>query len=509
MNGGKSLVLTGDAGLGLQETVQLSFLYLKKEHAWLADDALQWMVQHEQQLKVNPLLLPRYLYQLVVSTTNVEWLTQSCSLHHVSMAAAGYRQCPPDHPLCCSALSASGKAVALSPRAIYPAIEDDVSLYQATISVRTHERPADYPATPNFFDVLNATGTAPSDICYKCMRMYSHNLLCVEACAPFYNQLCKTSPPAKFTSQSWTVHPPALRHDPHRIIPRIVHQTWFEALDTEKYPMLSRLAKSFELSGWEYRFYSDADIAAFLTKHFPPTVKEAYDSLIPGAFKADLFRYCVLLIHGGLYADVDILLETNLDDAIAPDVSFLAPTDDPGMKNGHRMCLWNGFMAAAPGHAFLAKAIERVVNQVRNRFTSIDIDATMCPIQDVDVLHAHDMLFIAGPCALGSAVNEALGSHPQTNIAVGESWSSHGKMVILQHNKTDLGAQRFSSDSRIIAATEMTMNDDRKKKFHYSNTRSEVVYGLENVYVDREIADEVVRVSVSQRGKDQRSTALE
>jgi len=49
--------------------------------------------------------------------------------------------------------------------------------------------------------------------------------------------------------------------------------------------------------------------------------------LIPGAYKADLFRYCVLLIHGGVYADVDVLLESNLDVAIQPDVGFMVPFD--------------------------------------------------------------------------------------------------------------------------------------------------------------------------------------
>lgn len=46
-----------------------------------------------------------------------------------------------------------------------------------------------------------------------------------------------------------------------------------------------------------------------------------------GAFKADLFRYCVLLIRGGVYADMDVLLETNLDDAIANDIGFMTPID--------------------------------------------------------------------------------------------------------------------------------------------------------------------------------------
>jgi mannosyltransferase OCH1-like enzyme len=46
-----------------------------------------------------------------------------------------------------------------------------------------------------------------------------------------------------------------------------------------------------------------------------------------GAFKADLFRYCVLLIDGGVYADIDILLTSNLDKAIDDDVGFMLPID--------------------------------------------------------------------------------------------------------------------------------------------------------------------------------------
>ena len=69
-----------------------------------------------------------------------------------------------------------------------------------------------------------------------------------------------------------------------------------------------------------------------------------------------------------------------------------------------RFCVWNGWIASAPGHPFLAKAIETVVNQVRNRFTSVDVDARFCetgPIagkQEMSILHSFDMLFTAGPC---------------------------------------------------------------------------------------------------------------
>lgn len=93
-------------------------------------------------------------------------------------------------------------------------------------------------------------------------------------------------------------------------------------------PNFSRLVESWkQQSRWEYRFYTDERAKIFLATHFPPEVKEAYDDLIPGAFKADLFRYCILFIYGGVYADIDVMNTSELDAAIDDDVGFMIPLD--------------------------------------------------------------------------------------------------------------------------------------------------------------------------------------
>lgn len=50
-------------------------------------------------------------------------------------------------------------------------------------------------------------------------------------------------------------------------------------------------------------------------------------------------------------------------------------------------------MAAAPGHPILANVIETVVNNVRNRFTSLDIMNTLCPKVDLAISSTYDILF--------------------------------------------------------------------------------------------------------------------
>ena len=84
------------------------------------------------------------------------------------------------------------------------------------------------------------------------------------------------------------------------------------------------------------------------------------------------------------------------------------------------MCLWNGHIAASPGHSFFAKAIETVVNNVRNRFTSVDVNNMLCPRPELLISHYFDNLFTAGPYLLGLSINAVLGRHPQTSFEAGD-----------------------------------------------------------------------------------------
>ena len=83
-------------------------------------------------------------------------------------------------------------------------------------------------------------------------------------------------------------------------IPRVVHQTWLEDLSVERYPQLTRVQSSWKNAGWEYRFYTDIEARAYIDKHFPSRFTDAYDSLIPGAFKV-----CFLVSSNFLLGRID------------------------------------------------------------------------------------------------------------------------------------------------------------------------------------------------------------
>eukprot|EP00970_Alexandrium_tamarense_P000594 scaffold69_cov198-Alexandrium_tamarense.AAC.34 len=416
--------------------------------------------------------------------------------------------------------------------------------------------PAD---TPNFFDILFENDCLPyRKECHRCLKDVSNETpdeddneaastdttttpvfgkhmmqnacsKCKSECPCYCDILCKVRPPPKKVTRTYAVHPPRYKKEVGRLVPKIIHQTWFEPVTRDKYPNMSRLIESWKKSGWEYYFYDDDTAGEFLSTHFPPEVREAYESITPGAFKADLFRYCVLLIRGGVYADMDVLLETNLDDAIANDIGFMTPIDEPGTDVGHRSCLWNGLIASAPGHPFLARTIEIVVNNIRNRFTAVDYDDMLCPNPILSVSHTVDTLFTCGPCILGAGINNIIGRHMQNEFEIGDVdiWQNErtemakknpgndnsvavqpddprllipGRTVILEQNKNDMGAHRFTWADRhlIIAATDMPDYDDRPpSKEHYSKTHEKAgIYGMRKLYTDSKRANEEIRIVV-------------
>jgi len=542
------------------------------------------MTTNVKVLESSPLLITKSLYDLIAkdmkltqlvpridpskNTKNNHWYLFQ---HTCSLFSLGQRQltapispyalnshrltqnCPEPNGFCCSIYdpityspvmmtkhlllpyqvlpSTSGLPKPLNAKAGH--FEEEDLPYISTISERIHKRLQEQTLiTPNFFETLLQNDCLPSGKeCSDCLRNKkgSNCKICASACPCYCKALCHIQVEEKFVSKSLVVNPPLYAKEPSRLIPRIVHQTYFETVTPEKYPNMSRLIESFKQSGWEYNFYTDEMSLNFLRTHFPPEVRQAYETLRPGAFKADLFRYCVLLIHGGVYADVDIMLEANLDLAVGPDIGFMVPQDEPGEPVNRRMCLWNGFIAAAPGHPFLAKTIETVVNNIRNRFTGVDTDSLFCPNPELSVLHAFDTLFTAGPCILGAMVNKVLGRHGQTSFEAGEIdlWERSkqaalekgtefiisvddkpndkipGRTIVLHQSKWDMGSHRFTflEKNLVVAATDLPDADDtanhEKPQEHYSKTHVKAgIYGLDRLYTDDVRANEELRFYV-------------
>ncbi|GMH84230.1 hypothetical protein TrST_g689 [Triparma strigata] len=302
-------------------------------------------------------------------------------------------------------------------------------------------------------------------------------------------------------------------------IPKIIHQTYFEDIGGEnshKYKQMERLQRSWQgLAGFEYKFYDDKDSRRFIEEHYPAAFVKAYDMMKVGAYKADFFRYCVLTIEGGIYADMDVMLQSDIELLLEPHLTFFAPVDSPGEKIGRQPCLWNGLMGATRAHPIVVRALEQAVTGILSRSTIVDIERDrLCPgVKDLTSLTRHyDTLFLSGPCNLGVAANEVIGTGREalsgfeaglSELKLENSEGEEHIMLLLDMKSYYLGgALRIIDpiDDAIIAATNLKdMNDDgvftgsdrskaKEGSGHYSLTEGKAanLWGTEGVYFTEE-----------------------
>lgn len=344
-------------------------------------------------------------------------------------------------------------------------------------------------------------------LCHRCLRMPWRGSLasCRFVCNSCYAQIIG-DPPTDTRNVVINVNVNRTNNQ-KRGIPRIIHQTWFESLTASRYPHLTRLQNSWmAANGWEYRFYDDDTARTYIQSHFPSRFVEAYDALLPGAFKADLFRLLVLLRDGGVYSDIDVQLETDLDSFLAADIEFFVPRDCPIDRwPNSNYCLWNGLMGSTPGHPILIQAAEDVMNTVLNRLDYYDLEGSLIRNDrnaSLWKLRSIPILILTGPCALGMSVNKAFRiPDPLRGFPVG--WLPEAKgVLLLQTDRYDLGELRFTDIDRniLVASTnadasaqkaipQRTNHSSATASVHYSKSESEIV-GAHGVYKDNMAAME-------------------
>ena len=145
-------------------------------------------------------------------------------------------------------------------------------------------------------------------------------------------------------------------------IPLHIYQTWnTKELPEKMKECVENLKK--KNPDFEHHLFDDNDMYEFIKTHFEKDVLDAYDKIIPGAYRADLWRYCVLYIHGGVYLDIKY---TNVGD-----FNLLEMTDREYFcidieKSGGG--IYNAFMICKPKNEKLWKCIQQIVENVNTKY---------------------------------------------------------------------------------------------------------------------------------------------
>lgn len=139
--------------------------------------------------------------------------------------------------------------------------------------------------------------------------------------------------------------------------------------------------------GVAQKYFSHEDAEKFIATHYPQYLKD-YQDLVPGAFRADLWRLLVLLKHGGVYVDCGCrLLEPDLWKSILQ-VSLMFSDDSVGAVAPG--AIHQGIIGAVANHPAIAAAIQVVVGNIRARF------------------YGRKALDVTGPTAVGPPMAKAL-----------------------------------------------------------------------------------------------------
>lgn len=159
-------------------------------------------------------------------------------------------------------------------------------------------------------------------------------------------------------------------------IPKIIHQTYFSRHLPETVQVNVDHIRALN-PDWEYRFYDDADIDAYIQAYFPelfPIFKKINPAY--GAAMADFFRYLLLYREGGVYLDIKSSMEKPLDEIIQADDQYLLSywqNDANGsMKDLGKYIdipdplgeFQQWYIITVPGHPFLKSVIETVCHNV-------------------------------------------------------------------------------------------------------------------------------------------------
>ena len=115
-------------------------------------------------------------------------------------------------------------------------------------------------------------------------------------------------------------------------IPKTIVQTWIS--EDKLTPVMKAATQTWKDKnpGWDYKFFSDEDCLEFIENNFAKDTVNAYNKIKPGAGKADLFRYCYLLVKGGVYTDIDNICVKPLDDWLTDVDKFVGVLDLGSVK---------------------------------------------------------------------------------------------------------------------------------------------------------------------------------
>jgi mannosyltransferase OCH1-like enzyme len=142
-------------------------------------------------------------------------------------------------------------------------------------------------------------------------------------------------------------------------IPKIIVQYWD---DPEPPEDVARLMDTWRSGnpGYRHQLFDDAAARAFLTQHYGPNVLRAYQ-----------FRLAYLYARGGVYVDADDRCLAPVESVLPFHLTLAVYQEDYALGGLAVGTLGNNFLAAAPNHTVIGRALELATEALNRGDTDI------------------------------------------------------------------------------------------------------------------------------------------
>lgn len=241
-------------------------------------------------------------------------------------------------------------------------------------------------------------------------------------------------------------------------IPKLIIKTSWQKSNKLPYQIEDVLNITVRLNpDYKVYYFDDDDVIKFM-KSFGSKEYASYNKLIPGAYKADFFRYCILYKYGGCYSDIGHVMLKSFDYIVGDNKLVIVKDKPRGIYYG----IHNALMCVVPSDKFIKKLVDVTTENIENNY------------------YGEDDLDITGPVMMGKVFQCYYSNY--CNKKLDEKYLINKKGIkILELVLIDDILYIIDNDVKIIKTkfdnyTEVMYNSSTKKIYYSDAWRNHQVY---------------------------------
>jgi mannosyltransferase OCH1-like enzyme len=155
------------------------------------------------------------------------------------------------------------------------------------------------------------------------------------------------------------------------VIPLNIYQVWHDKTELPKSVKESIEKLKEQNPEFTHQLFDEKECREFIETHYSRRILDAYDSIVPHAIKADLWRYCYMYKNGGIYLDIKYYGINGFKLILLTDKEYFCK-DIVRSLGG----IYNAILICKPKNKIMLKCIQQTVKNVEKKYYG---PSPLCP----------------------------------------------------------------------------------------------------------------------------------